>query len=392
MKMRRRHLAAAATTVFLALAATASGEVKTKVIDYTQDGTPLQGQLAWDDAATGKRPAVLVVHEWWGHNEHARHQARRLAEAGYVAFALDMFGKGKVTTHPKEAGAFMQEAMKDPAVVVARFNAALEQLKKDPHVDPTRIAAVGYCMGGTIALEMARAGADLDAVVALHAGLGTKTPAQKGKVKARILVLNGAADPMVPQTQVEAFKQEMTAAGAKFEVVTYPNVKHAYTNPDAGKAGLDALAYDAHADKESWAAMTKFLKEVLGGRTTAGSAGAGRRPSSACGRRSGGRCPSWIPVSDLPVRRTIHVCEAFVRLGVDPAGPGRACPCRGTTARPGCHLHSSLQPIRLVRQVRLVGGRDAGSSGSAGSGSTGSAVSTATSASARRRGARAPEA
>jgi dienelactone hydrolase len=257
-----RHFAAAAAAC-LAFAATASGEVKTRVVDYTVSGTPLQGMLAWDDAVKTPRPGVLVIHEWWGHNEHARTQARKLAEAGYVAFALDLFGKGKVTTHPKEAEAFMNEALKNTDAIAARFNASMDLLKKDPHVDATKLAAVGYCFGGSVALEMARGGADLDAVVAMHAGLSTKNPAQPGKVKAQILVMNGEADPMIPAAQTEAFRKEMTAAGAKFNLLTFPNVKHAFTNPDAGKAGLAALAYDEHADHQSFAEMTKFLKGVF---------------------------------------------------------------------------------------------------------------------------------
>ena len=195
---------------------------------------------------------------------HARNQARRLAEAGYVGFALDMFGKGKVTTHPHEAQAFVSEATKDPAVRAARFNAALEQLKRDPHVDPRRIAAIGYCFGGAVVLDMARAGADLAAIVTFHGALATKTHAQPGKVKARVLVLAGDADPFVPPEQVEAFKQEMRAAGARFEVVTFPGAKHGFTNPDAGKFGMDALAYNADGDRESWAAMLKLFKDVWG--------------------------------------------------------------------------------------------------------------------------------
>src|SRR5213592_2994155 len=191
-----------------------------------------------------------------------RRVGRRRAGAGYVGFALDMFGKGKVTTHPQEAQAFVSEVTKDPAVLAARFNAALEQLKRDPHVDPRRIAAIGYCFGGAVVLDMARAGADLAAVVTFHGALATKTPAQPGKVKARVLVLAGDADPFVPPEQVEAFRQEMQAAGARFEVVTFPGAKHGFTNPDAGKFGMDALAYDAAADRESWAAMLKLFKEV----------------------------------------------------------------------------------------------------------------------------------
>jgi dienelactone hydrolase len=238
-------------------------DVKTREVEYRQGDTILHGFLAWDDALPGKRPGVLVVHEWWGLDEHARAQARRLAQAGYVGFALDLYGQGKVTTHPQEAQAFVAEATKDPAALAARFNAALEQLKHDPHVDPTRIAAIGYCFGGAVALDMARAGADLAAVVTFHGALATKTPAQPGKIKARVLVLAGGADPFVPPEQVEAFRREMQAAGAHFEVVTYPGAKHAFTNPDAGTHGMPQLAYDADADRQSWAAMLKLFHEVF---------------------------------------------------------------------------------------------------------------------------------
>jgi dienelactone hydrolase len=247
-------------------ASTAAGAVKTKEIDYKQEGTgtPLKGMIAWDDAKTGKRPGVLVVHEWWGLNEHARNSARKLAEAGYVGFALDMYGSGKSTTHQHDAEAMMNDMMMDPAAIAGRFNAALAQLKQDPHVDPEKVAAIGYCMGGAVALGMARAGADLDAVVTFHGILSTQTPAEKGKVKARLLVLAGTDDSFVPPEQVEAFKKEMTAAGANFEVVTYPGAKHGFTNPKAAQYGMPALAYNADAAKQSWAAMLKLFKEVFG--------------------------------------------------------------------------------------------------------------------------------
>jgi|SRR5690349_4715824 len=245
------------------LVAPGRADIKTRDVEYRQGDTVLQGFVAWDDAARGKRPGVLVVHEWWGMNQHARNQARRLAEAGYVGFALDMYGKGKVTTHPQEAQAFAAEATKDPAVMAARFNAALEQLKHDPHVDSTRIAAIGYCFGGAVVLGMARSGADLAAVVTFHGALATQSPAQPGKVKARVLVLAGGADPFVPPDQVEAFKREMQAAGARYEVVVYPGAKHGFTNPDAAQYGMSQLAYNAEADRESWAAMRKLFREVF---------------------------------------------------------------------------------------------------------------------------------
>lgn len=257
--MRRRATAAMVLALVTAGAA-ASAEVRTKVVDYTVGGVPLQGLIAWDDAAHGKRPGVLVVHEWWGHNEHARAQARRLAEAGYVGFALDMYGKGKLATHPDDAMKFVTEATKDPAVLGARFDAALAELKKDPHVDPARVGAIGYCFGGTVVLSRARLGADLDVVASFHGGLGGLPPVKPGAVKARVLVYTGGADPMIPASQVEAFRKDMADAGANVEIVTYPGAKHGFTNPDAGTFGMDALAYDAAADRESWAAMIKAFK------------------------------------------------------------------------------------------------------------------------------------
>ena len=253
--------------LWLALVATsARAEVKTKEIEYKQGDTPLKGFLAYDDAVKGKRPGVLVIHEWWGMNDHARNQATRLAKAGYVAFALDMYGKGKIATHPKDAQAFMEEATKDPGVLAARFNTALDLLKQQPQVDPKRIAVIGYCFGGGVALDMARAGADLDAVATLHGALKPSgAPAEPGRVKAPILVQTGAADPMVPKEQVEAFRKEMKEAGAKVEIITYPNARHSFTNPDAAKAGMEGLRYDANADRKSWAALLKFLKQAFRG-------------------------------------------------------------------------------------------------------------------------------
>jgi len=260
--MNRTHIVAVAAAVLL-VASAAAAEVQTREIEYKEGEAVLQGLMAWDDASKGLRPGVLVVHEWWGHNEHARYQAKRLAEAGYVGFALDMYGKGKVTTHPKDAQGFMTEVKKDPAVIPARFHAALELLKQDPHVSADHIAAIGYCFGGAVVLGEARSGADLDAVVTFHGALATKSPAEPGAIRARVLVLTGAADPFVPKEQVEAFTQEMKAAGAKFRVITYPGAKHGFTNPDAGQAGMDALEYNAEADKKSWAAMLELFKEVF---------------------------------------------------------------------------------------------------------------------------------
>jgi dienelactone hydrolase len=256
-----------AAIVACAVAAGAEAKVQTKEIEYKQGDTPLQGFLAWDDAAKGKRPGILVIHEWWGHNQHARNQAIRLAEAGYVGFALDMYGKGKVAeaTHPQDAKTFMMEATKDPQALRARFDAAMEVLKQQPQVDASKIGAVGYCFGGGVALNMARAGEPLTAVATFHASLAPMgPPAQPGKVKAHILVQTGGADPNIPKQAVEAFEKEMKDAGADAKVIVYPNAKHSFTNPDASKAGMDALAYDAQVDKQSFAAAKTFFKKAFG--------------------------------------------------------------------------------------------------------------------------------
>jgi dienelactone hydrolase len=189
-----------------------------------------------------------------------------LAELGYVALAVDMFGDGKTAQHPADAGKFAGEAMKNKAIGETRFNAALDFVKQQPGVDPTRIAAIGYCFGGGVVLHMARSGADLKGVVSYHGSLATDTPAKLGAVKARVLVFNGDEDKMIPPEQVAAFKKEMTAAGASYRYVGYPGVKHSFTNPDAdayAKKFELPLAYDKKADEDSWAQTVKFLKEIF---------------------------------------------------------------------------------------------------------------------------------
>jgi dienelactone hydrolase len=240
-------------------------DIQTREVTYQQNGTTLKGFVAWDAARAGKRPGVLVVHEWWGHNEHARNAARRLAEAGYVGFALDMYGNGKVTSHPDSAQAFMNEAMANPAALNARFAAARAELLKVPEVDSTRIGAIGYCFGGAVVLGQARAGADLDAVVTFHGAL-VPGKVDSGVVKARVLVLTGADDPMVPAGAVEGFRQEMAAAGAaaRTTIVSYPGAKHSFTNPRADSVGMAGLGYNAAADRASWEEMLKLFREVWG--------------------------------------------------------------------------------------------------------------------------------
>jgi dienelactone hydrolase len=247
-------------------AAAAQAEIKGETIEYRSGDTVLKGYVAYDDSIEGKRPGILVVHEWWGLNDYVRKRARMLAELGYTALALDMYGDGKMATHPDDAKKFSSAVKQDWEAGKARFMAALDLLKSQPTVDPERVAAIGYCFGGGVVLEMARAGVDLDGVVSFHGSLGASTPAEPGKVKARVLVYNGADDPFSPPEAIEAFKKEMDAAGVDYEFVNLPGAKHSFTNPDADKFGKEfnmPLAYNADADKTSWEGMQAFFKEIF---------------------------------------------------------------------------------------------------------------------------------
>lgn len=246
--------------------ASAQAAVQGKEVSYNANGTTLKGYIAYDDAVKGKRPGILVVHEWWGHNEYARKRARMLAEQGYTALAVDMYGDGKQAHHPDDAGKFASEVSKNAALAKSRFDAAYALISKDATVDAGNIAAIGYCFGGSVVLNMARIGEPLKAVVSFHGSLKTATPAEAGKVKARVASFTGEADPMIPAEQVAAFRQEMDRAGVSYKAVTYPGAKHAFTNPEADKFGQEfklPLAYDAAADKASWDEGLRFLADAF---------------------------------------------------------------------------------------------------------------------------------
>jgi dienelactone hydrolase len=205
------------------------------------------------------------VHEWWGHDDYARKRARMLAELGYTALALDMYGDGKQAHHPDDAGKFSGEVRKNMPMAEARFKAAMELLKSQPSVADDDIAAIGYCFGGGVVLEMARRGLDLDGVASFHGSLGTSSPAQKGQMKTQVLVLNGEADPFTKPEQIDAFKQEMQNAGVDYQFINYPKAKHSFTNPEAtsyGKQFNMPLEYNAEADKQSWAELQRFFKTI----------------------------------------------------------------------------------------------------------------------------------
>jgi dienelactone hydrolase len=246
--------------------AMAEPKIVGKTVEYSAQGVVMKGYLAYDENIQGKRPGVLVVHEWWGLNDYARNRARMLAELGYTALAVDMFGDGKQAMHPDDAKKFTSELMKNFDVAKARFMAALEFLKQQPTIDPTRIAAIGYCFGGGIVLNMAREGVDLKGVASFHGSLAAVKPAQPGTIKAKILVLHGADDKFIPPEQIEAFKGEMKAAGADFKFVSYPGAVHSFTNPEADELGKKfnmPIAYNADADRKSWDELKKFLNMIF---------------------------------------------------------------------------------------------------------------------------------
>lgn len=241
-------------------------EIRTETLTYAVDGTSMTGYLAYDDAVSGPRPGVLLVHEWWGLNDYVRKRAEQLAALGYTAFALDMYGDGKLADHPDTAKGFMQSVVSNLPEAERRFVAARTLLELQPTVDKEHIAAIGYCFGGGMVLHMARVGMDLDAVVSFHGSLGTEAAAQPGAVKARVLVFTGADDPFVPPEQVQAFEQEMSAANAMYELVSYSGVKHSFTNPAADAVAERfnmPLAYNEQADAASWRRMQDFLRTVF---------------------------------------------------------------------------------------------------------------------------------
>lgn len=255
-----------ATLSFALATSQVMAEMQTETIEYQIDDQTFTGYMAWDDELEGKRPGVLVVHEWWGHNEFAREQAEKLAASGYTAFALDMYGAGKLADHPDTAQKFMQEATRDIEQVKARFLKAKSLLAEHESVDSTRIAAQGYCFGGAVVLNMARLGVDLDGVVSFHGPLGSPLKAEPGTVKARVQVYTGGADKMVPSEQVAGLVQEMQDAEVDLTLVSFPGVQHSFTNPGADRFAENfgmPVGYDEAAATRSWQGTMRFYEEIF---------------------------------------------------------------------------------------------------------------------------------
>ncbi|MEX0604582.1 MAG: dienelactone hydrolase family protein [Marinobacter sp.] len=255
-----------ATAAIFAFSTAAFADITSETVEYTVDGDSFTGYMVYDDDIEGQRPGVLVVHEWWGHNEFARSQAEKLAEEGYTAFALDMYGTGKLAEHPDDAKKFMQATMGDKQALEARFREAMSILQDHETVDEDRIAAQGYCFGGAVVLNMARLGLELDGVVSLHGSLGSDIKPEQGAVKARVLAYTGGADPFVPVEQVTGFVSEMTNAGADLSLTVFPGVKHSFTSEAADETGEKfglPMAYDEEAANRSWEGAMAFYKDIF---------------------------------------------------------------------------------------------------------------------------------
>jgi dienelactone hydrolase len=249
--------------LLLATTLISNAMVKTEPMEYKQGDTVLEGWLVYDDAAQGKRPGVLVVHDWFGVSDYVKGRAEQLAKLGYVAFVADIYGKGVRPQTPKEAGEQAGKYKDDRALFRARVTAALDILEKNPNVDPARIAAIGYCFGGTAVLELARSGADIAGVVTFHGGLDTPTPGDAKNIKCKVLILHGADDPFAPAAQVAALEDEMRKAGVDYQITLYGSAVHAFTREDSGNDPSKGIAYNEKADKRSWQAMKDFFAEIF---------------------------------------------------------------------------------------------------------------------------------
>lgn len=253
-----------AWSVLLAAVGSLSAAIVERPLEYKSGEVLCEGWQAYDDAVAGQRPGVLVIHQWTGVSDHEKEAARRLAALGYNVLVADLYGKG-VRPQPPAAGKEAGKYKADRALLRARANDALKALADDARTDKSRLAATGYCFGGTAAIELARSGAALKGVVSFHGGLDSPAPADGRNIKARILALHGADDPFVPSKDITAFEAEMKAADIRYELVRYPGAVHSFTHKAAGGDKSKGAAYDAEADRDSWRRMEQFLKEGFGG-------------------------------------------------------------------------------------------------------------------------------
>ena len=239
---------------------TARAAVRTETVEYKQGETVLEGHVAYDDSFQGKRPGILIVHQWKGLGAYEKKRAEMLARLGYLAFAVDIYGKGVRVDNAQEAAALAGKYKSDRALLRTRVQAGLDAMKKRSDVDTKRLAAIGYCFGGTTALELARSGADLTGVVSFHGGLNTPNPADAANVKCRVLALHGADDPFVPAAEVAAFEEEMRKGKVDWQLVAYGGAVHSFTDWNAGSDNSKGAAYNEKADRRSWEAMKTWCR------------------------------------------------------------------------------------------------------------------------------------
>lgn len=250
-------------TVMLMLSWSVKAEVVSEVINYTDGDVQLSGHLYYDKSLKGKRPGVLVVHEWWGLNDYAKKRAEMLAELGYVAFAADMYGDRKVTKHAKDAKGWKMQITSNIDAWQQRANLGLDVMKKFKLTDSSKTAAIGYCFGGATVMQLAYSGADVGGVVSFHGSLPVADADTLKKVKAKVMVAHGYADSFIPKETVANFKSSLEASDVDWQFDTYAAAKHGFTNPGAGEYGIDALAYDKNADQRSWQKMQLFFAEIF---------------------------------------------------------------------------------------------------------------------------------
>lgn len=246
----------------LATAGRLQAAIQSKVVDYQQGDTTLEGQLVWDDAVSGPRPGVLVVHQWLGLTGYEKHRAEMLAQLGYVAFCADIYGKGIRPKNTTDAGAEAGKYKSDRKLLRERVNAGLEELKKSELADKSRLAAIGYCFGGTTVIELARSGAQLNGIVSFHGGLDSPTPADGKNIKCPVLICHGADDPFEKPEDLAAFENEMRDAKVDWQLIKYGGAVHSFTQPDPGFVNPGAH-YNEKADKRSWEAMKVFFAEIF---------------------------------------------------------------------------------------------------------------------------------
>jgi dienelactone hydrolase len=237
--------------------------IQTRVVEYKHGNKVLQGYLAYDDAIKGKRPGVLVVHEWNGLQDYAKKRTVQLAKLGYVAFAVDIYGKGIRPQNPQESGKQATIYRNNRKLMRERVTAGLRVLQNNPMTDVKRIAAIGYCFGGGTVLELARSGANIAGVVSFHGNLDTPNPQDAKNIKAKVLVLHGAIDPFIPAKQLQDFQAEMEAAKVDWQLISYGGVVHSFTNPESAKSSMQGVAYSESTDKRSWQAMKQFFAEIF---------------------------------------------------------------------------------------------------------------------------------